>query len=170
MRRMLEGAGEPIGSERVFKSFGAFSFNAGRVTGASAPPPGAAEPQSTLPDPPRAEIPAGGGPLGYIKRVVVMVVGGTVLAIGVALIVLPGPAFIVIPLGLAILAIEFAWARRWLRSARAILPLNSKNDSSTTKKRVQSVRRSVAFLLRQVRRSVCLPARKQQQENERIET
>ena len=170
MRRMLEGAGEPIGSERVFKSFGAFSFNAGRVTGASAPPPGAAEPQSTLADPPRAEIPAGGGPLGYIKRVVVMVVGGTVLAIGVALIVLPGPAFIVIPLGLAILAIEFAWARRWLRSARAILSLNSKNDSSTTKKRVQSVRRSVAFLLRQVRRSVCLPARKQQQENERIET
>jgi len=170
MRRMLEGAGEPIGSERVFKSFGAFSFNAGRVTGASAPPPGAAEPQSTLPDPPRAEIPAGGGPLGYIKRVVVMVVGGTVLAIGIALIVLPGPAFIVIPLGLAILAIEFAWARRWLRSARAILSLNSKNDSSTTKKRVQSVRRSVAFLLRQVRRSGCLPARKQQQENERIET
>jgi uncharacterized protein (TIGR02611 family) len=157
MRRMLEGAGEPIGSERVFKSFGAFSFNAGRVTGASAPPPGAAEPQSTLPDPPRGEIPAGGGPLGYIKRVVVMVVGGTVLAIGVALIVLPGPAFIVIPLGLAILAIEFAWARRWLRSARAILSLNSKNDSSTTKKRVQSVRRSIAFLLRQVRRSVCLP-------------
>ena len=61
-----------------------------------------------------------------IKRIVVMVVGGTVLAVGVALIVLPGPAFIVIPLGLAILAIEFAWAKRWLRSARAILPLNSK--------------------------------------------
>ena len=96
-----------------------------------------------------------------VKRIVVTVVGGTLLAAGVALIVLPGPAFIVIPLGLAILAIEFAWAKRWLRSARAILPLNSKNAFSATKKRmsVQSIRRSIAFLLRQVRRTV-LPKRK----------
>lgn len=35
--------------------------------------------------------------------------------IGIALIVLPGPAFVVIPIGLAILATEYAWARRWLR-------------------------------------------------------
>jgi uncharacterized protein (TIGR02611 family) len=48
------------------------------------------------------------------KRVIVMVVGFTVLALGVAMIVLPGPAFIVIPLGLAILASEFLWARRLL--------------------------------------------------------
>jgi uncharacterized protein (TIGR02611 family) len=96
-----------------------------------------------------------------LKRIVIMVVGGTVLAIGIALIVLPGPAFIVIPLGLAIMAVEFAWARRWLWSARAILPLNSKSHSSTTRKKisVQSVRRSMAFLLRQVRRTV-LPKRK----------
>ena len=96
-----------------------------------------------------------------IKRIVVMVIGGTVLAAGLALIVLPGPAFIVIPLGLAILAIEFAWAKRWLRSARAILPLNSKKAASATKKRisVQSIQRSTAFLLRQVRRTL-LPKRK----------
>jgi hypothetical protein len=96
-----------------------------------------------------------------VKRIVVMVVGGTVLAVGVALIVLPGPAFIVIPLGLAILAIEFAWAKRWLRSARAVLSLNSKSPFSATNKRVnvQSIRRSIAFLLRQVRRTV-LPKRK----------
>jgi tellurite resistance protein TerC len=31
---------------------------------------------------------------------------------------LPGPAFIVIPIGLAILASEYAWARRWLRKVR----------------------------------------------------
>ena len=37
------------------------------------------------------------------------------LVLGFALIVLPGPAIIVIPLGLAILATEFAWARHWLR-------------------------------------------------------
>ena len=57
----------------------------------------------------------------HIKRIVVVVLGGTVLAIGIALIVLPGPAFIVIPAGLAILAIEFAWARRWLNKARGVL-------------------------------------------------
>ena len=49
------------------------------------------------------------------RRIVVAIVGGTVLLVGVAMIVLPGPATLVIPAGLAILAIEFAWARRWLR-------------------------------------------------------
>jgi tellurite resistance protein TerC len=59
--------------------------------------------------------------LKTIKRIVILVVGSTVLVLGVALLVLPGPAFIVIPAGLAILAIEFAWARRWLRKARNLL-------------------------------------------------
>jgi uncharacterized protein (TIGR02611 family) len=52
------------------------------------------------------------------RRIAVGVVGGTVLVIGLLLIVLPGPAVVVIPLGLAILGIEFAWARRWLRKAK----------------------------------------------------
>ena len=53
-----------------------------------------------------------------VKRVIVSVVGATVLLIGVALLILPGRAFIVIPVGLAILASEYAWARRWLRKGR----------------------------------------------------
>jgi tellurite resistance protein TerC len=53
-----------------------------------------------------------------VKRVIVSVVGATVLLIGIALLVLPGPAFVVIPVGLAILATEYAWARRWLKKAR----------------------------------------------------
>jgi len=52
--------------------------------------------------------------LRHLKRVIIAVIGMTVLVIGVAMIVLPGPAMIVIPLGLGILAIEFAWARRML--------------------------------------------------------
>jgi tellurite resistance protein TerC len=49
----------------------------------------------------------------------VIIVGGfTVLAIGVAMIVLPGPAFVVIPVGLGILSLEFAWARRWLEKVK----------------------------------------------------
>jgi tellurite resistance protein TerC len=51
-------------------------------------------------------------------RLIIFVVGMTVLLIGIALIVLPGPAFVVIPVGLAILATEFAWARRWLQILR----------------------------------------------------
>ena len=54
----------------------------------------------------------------WIKRAATGVAGFTVLLIGLAMIVLPGPAFIVIPAGLAILALEFAWARRLLARAR----------------------------------------------------
>ena len=53
-----------------------------------------------------------------VRRVIVSVVGVTVVLIGIALLVLPGPAFVVIPVGLAILATEYAWARRWLRKVR----------------------------------------------------
>ena len=56
--------------------------------------------------------------LRLARKVAVAVIGSTVLAFGIALIVLPGPAFVVIPLGLAILATEFLWARRLLRRVR----------------------------------------------------
>lgn len=52
------------------------------------------------------------------KRLIVAVIGFTVLAIGLAMIVLPGPAFIVIPLGLGILATEFMWARSLLKKVK----------------------------------------------------
>jgi tellurite resistance protein TerC len=53
-----------------------------------------------------------------IRRTVVAVIGTTIVLLGVALIALPGPAIIVIPVGLAILGLEFAWARRWMRILR----------------------------------------------------
>lgn len=56
-----------------------------------------------------------------LRRVVVAIVGATVVLVGLALLVLPGPAFIVLPLGLGILAIEFEWARRALRRAREVV-------------------------------------------------
>lgn len=49
-------------------------------------------------------------------------VGFTILLVGLAMLVLPGPAFIVIPLGLAILATEFVWARALLKRARDMFP------------------------------------------------
>ena len=48
---------------------------------------------------------------------VYIVVGFTLLAAGVAMLILPGPAFVVIPIGLALLSLEFAWAERLLDSA-----------------------------------------------------
>jgi uncharacterized protein (TIGR02611 family) len=63
--------------------------------------------------------------LTQARRLVVIVIGFTVLLIGVALLVLPGPAFLVIPIGLAMLATEFVWARKLLarvkrEAARAV--------------------------------------------------
>jgi len=53
-----------------------------------------------------------------VRRIVVLVVGCTVVLIGIAMIALPGPAIVVIPLGLAILATEFVWARRLLQRVK----------------------------------------------------
>lgn len=55
------------------------------------------------------------------RRVVIGVVGTTVLLIGVIMLVTPGPAFIIIPVGLAILAVEFVWAKRWLAKIREMI-------------------------------------------------
>lgn len=49
-----------------------------------------------------------------VKRILVAFLGGALLVVGVAMLVLPGPAVVVIPAALAILAVEFVWARRWL--------------------------------------------------------
>jgi Putative transmembrane protein (PGPGW) len=54
----------------------------------------------------------------WARRIVIAVVGFTVLGVGVAMIVLPGPAIVVIPVGLGILGLEFAWARHWLHKIR----------------------------------------------------
>jgi uncharacterized protein (TIGR02611 family) len=56
--------------------------------------------------------------LRQARRLIVAVIGFTVLLIGVALLVLPGPAVLVIPAGLAILATEFVWARRLLEQVK----------------------------------------------------
>ncbi len=61
------------------------------------------------------------------RRVVILIVGSTVVLVGIAMLVLPGPGSLIIPLGLAILAIEFAWARLWLkRVKRSIQQMSEK--------------------------------------------
>jgi len=64
---------------------------------------------------------AAASPVRATRRVVMAAIGFSVLAFGVALLVLPGPAILVIPLGLAILATEFLWARKLLHKIRNLL-------------------------------------------------
>jgi tellurite resistance protein TerC len=57
--------------------------------------------------------------LRHAWRFLILVVGVTVVLIGLAMTVLPGPAIIVIPIGLGILATEFIWARRLLDKVKS---------------------------------------------------
>jgi uncharacterized protein (TIGR02611 family) len=54
----------------------------------------------------------------WARRIAIAVVGSTVLLVGIAMLVLPGPALLVIPIGLGILGLEFAWARHWLNTIK----------------------------------------------------
>ena len=58
------------------------------------------------------------GTLKQARRLVVAVLGFTVVLIGVIMFFTPGPAIIVIPAGLGILATEFLWARRLLKHVK----------------------------------------------------
>jgi len=54
---------------------------------------------------------------GRLYRWTFVAVGVAVLGVGIAMLALPGPAFVVIPIGLAILSLEFAWAEHLLEKA-----------------------------------------------------
>ncbi|HEU4480010.1 MAG TPA: PGPGW domain-containing protein [Pyrinomonadaceae bacterium] len=68
-----------------------------------------------------------------LRKLVVGVLGVSIVIIGAAMLLLPGPAVIVIPAGLALLATEFAWARRLLRRVKkkinAVYAGDSRNKS-----------------------------------------
>jgi uncharacterized protein (TIGR02611 family) len=53
------------------------------------------------------------------RRLVIFVIGVTVLLLGVAMLVLPGPGLLVILVALAVLATEFVWARLLLKRVKA---------------------------------------------------
>lgn len=75
------------------------------------------------------------------RRIVITIMGLTVIVIGIIMIVTPGPAFIVIPAGLAILATEYAWARHWLRVAkeRAQTAVNNHRERRARKNAAKAV-------------------------------
>lgn len=67
--------------------------------------------------------------LKHAKRIVIVVVGVTVLGLGIVMTVMPGPAIIVIPLGLGILSTEFIWARKLLHRIKERLPPRVKDKA-----------------------------------------
>jgi len=56
-----------------------------------------------------------------VRRVVVAIVGGVLLLVGIALLVLPGPGVVVILAGIAVLSLEFEWAERLVTRIRAVI-------------------------------------------------
>ena len=73
-----------------------------------------------------------------VRRILILVIGSTVMAFGVLLLVLPGPGILVIIVGLAILATEFAWAEVLLgrareRAARVVRKFGKSNDSGASR-------------------------------------
>jgi len=56
--------------------------------------------------------------LRHAKRVIITVVGLTVVLAGIAMLVLPGPGWLTISAGLGLLATEYLWARRLLDKAK----------------------------------------------------
>ncbi len=53
-------------------------------------------------------------PLDHAYRIVVGIVGGLIVAVGLATIPLPGPGWLTVIAGLVVLATEFRWAERLL--------------------------------------------------------
>jgi tellurite resistance protein TerC len=64
-------------------------------------------------------------------RIVRIIIGSTVLLAGLAMLVLPGPAVIVVPLGLAILAIDFPWARVLMQNIQTWLNRKKRSTSDS---------------------------------------
>lgn len=58
-------------------------------------------------------------PVRLLRRIAITVVGAVILAVGVVLLVAPGPGLLVILLALIVFAVEYEWARRHLTAVRA---------------------------------------------------
>jgi tellurite resistance protein TerC len=62
------------------------------------------------------------------RKLVIAILGGSILLIGILMLVLPGPAVIVIPAGLTVLATEFGWARRVLARVKKSFQTDPKEN------------------------------------------
>jgi len=56
-----------------------------------------------------------------LKKLLITIVGGFLVFIGAIFILVPGPAFLVLPIGLAILSLEYDGARVWLKKSQKLM-------------------------------------------------
>ena len=56
-----------------------------------------------------------------LKKLSITIIGGLLLLLGLIMIVLPGPAILIIPLALTILALEYQWAKHYLKISQRML-------------------------------------------------
>ncbi len=82
---------------------------------------------------------------GRFYRIVFAVAGGIVLLGGLIMLVTPGPAFVLIPIGLAMLSLEFVWAERMLDKALEQAQVAQEKAAQTT--RMQRVLGAIATVL-----------------------
>ncbi|MCI5073243.1 PGPGW domain-containing protein [bacterium] len=54
----------------------------------------------------------------HLKKLLIFIVGLTIIIIGIALLVLPGPGIVTIAVGLGVLSLEFVWAKRLFEKAK----------------------------------------------------
>ena len=80
---------------------------------------------------------------GRLYRLLFVAVGVVVLCAGIAMLVTPGPAFVVIPIGLAILSLEFAWAEHLLE--RALIKGEEAKRKATEATRTQKILSGLAI-------------------------
>lgn len=79
--------------------------------------------------------------LKALRKILVFLVGITVVIVGIILLAVPGPGLLVIIAGLLILSLEFDWAKRYLHQARQ--RLHDMNQSIKSKKSKQSSTKDV---------------------------
>ncbi len=62
------------------------------------------------------------------RKIIISILGFTVILVGILLIVTPGPAILVIPAGLTILATEFPWAEKLLVKIKSRLKRKTQTE------------------------------------------
>jgi uncharacterized protein (TIGR02611 family) len=70
---------------------------------------------------------------GRFYRIAFAIAGVIVLIGGLIMLVTPGPAFVLIPIGLAMLSLEFVWAERMLEHALERAEIAKEKAAQTTR-------------------------------------
>jgi uncharacterized protein (TIGR02611 family) len=78
-------------------------------------------------------------------RALYVVAGFTILLAGVVMLITPGPAFVVIPIGLALLSLEFRWAEQLLERAVVQGRIAQQKAAATTT--IERILTGIAVLL-----------------------